>query len=83
VLLLALILAPLPVAADAQRDEALGALRDRAGAIQSWVGSAERPAWLDANPHHQARAAGAALGRQQRERFREGLPAISACRDLG
>ena len=68
---------------DAERDEALRALRDQAGAIQAWVESAERPAWLDANPHDGARAAGEALGRQQHERLREGLPAVSACRDLG
>jgi conjugal transfer pilus assembly protein TraW len=83
VLLLTLVLAPLPVAADAERDEALGALRDQAGAIQSWVESAKRPAWLDGNPRDEARAAGEALGSQQRERFREGLPPVSACRDLG
>jgi conjugal transfer pilus assembly protein TraW len=61
----------------------LRALRDRAGAIQSWVESAKRPAWLDGNPRDEARAAGAALGSQQRERFHEGLPPVSACRDLG
>jgi conjugal transfer pilus assembly protein TraW len=81
--LLALILAPLPVTGDAGRDEALRALRDQARAIQSWVQSTERPAWLDANPHDEAKAAGEALGRQQRERFREGIPTVSACRDLG
>jgi conjugal transfer pilus assembly protein TraW len=83
VLLLASLLAPLPVAGDAGRDEALRVLRDQAGAIQSQVESAERPAWLDTNSHDGARAAGEALGRQQRKRFREGLPTVSACRDLG
>jgi conjugal transfer pilus assembly protein TraW len=80
---LALSPASLPAAADAGRDEALRALRDQAGAIQLQVESAERPAWLDANTNDGARAAGEALGRQQRERFREGLPVVSACRDLG
>jgi conjugal transfer pilus assembly protein TraW len=83
ILLLAVLLAPLPVAGNAERDAALRALRDEAGAIQSGVESAERPAWLDANPHAGARAAGEALGRQQRARFREDLPTVSACRDLG
>jgi len=82
-LLLASILAPLPVTGDAERDDALRALRDQARVIQSWVQSAERPVWLDSNPHDEARAAGETLGRQQRERFREGLPTVSACRDLG
>jgi conjugal transfer pilus assembly protein TraW len=83
VLLLALIPAPLSVAGDVERDEALRALHDQAAAIQSWVESAERPAWLDANMNDAGRAAGEDLGRQQRERFREGLPTVSACRDLG
>ena len=68
---------------DAARDEALRAIRDQAGAIHEWVESAERPAWLDTNPQDSARAAGEALGRSQREHHREGLPIISACRDLG
>ena len=38
--------------ADPGRDEALRALRDQAGAIQSWVESADRPAWLGANPQY-------------------------------
>ncbi len=79
----ALILLPLPVAGDRGRDEALKAIRDQAGAIHEWVESAERPAWLYANPHDNARAAAEALGLQQHERFRDGLPAVSACRDLG
>jgi hypothetical protein len=70
---LVLILLPLPVAGDAGRDAALRALRDRAGAIQTWVESAERPAWLNANPHDGARVAGEALGLQQLGRFREGV----------
>ena len=69
--------------ADPGRDEALRALRDQAGAIQSSVESADRPAWLGANPQDGARAAGEILGRQQHERLREGLPVVSACRDLG
>jgi hypothetical protein len=76
-------LAPLDALGDAARDEALRAIRDQAAAIHEWVGSAERPAWLDANPHDSARAAGEALGQRQRERFQEGLPTVSACRDLG
>ncbi|MBK1700216.1 TrbC family F-type conjugative pilus assembly protein [Thiococcus pfennigii] len=82
-LLLAVLFAPLPVAAEAGRDAALWALRDQAGAIQSWVESAERPAWLEANPYEGARAAGEALGQQQGARLRDGLPPVSACRDLG
>jgi conjugal transfer pilus assembly protein TraW len=78
-----LMLAPLAAMGDAARDEALRAIRDQAGAIHEWVESAERPAWLYANPHGNARAAAEALGLQQHERFREGLPAVSACRDLG
>ena len=45
--MLALILAPFPVSGDPERDEALRAIRDQAGAIHAWVESAERPAWLD------------------------------------
>ena len=81
--MLALILAPLPVIGDAERDEGLRAIRDQAGAIQEWVESAKRPAWLDTNPHDSARAAGESLGQEQRERLREGLSNVSACRDLG
>jgi conjugal transfer pilus assembly protein TraW len=78
-----MLLAAPPVVGDAGRDAALRALRDQAGAIQSWVESAERPAWLEANPHQGARAAGEALGQQQGARLRDGLPPVSACRDLG
>jgi conjugal transfer pilus assembly protein TraW len=81
--MLALILAPFPAIGDVERDEALRAIRDQAGAIHEWVESAERPAWLYTNPQDSARAAGEALGRSQREHLREGLPIISACRDLG
>jgi hypothetical protein len=81
--MLALGLAPSPAIGDAERDEALRAIRDQAGAIQEWVQSAERPAWLDTNSHDSARSAGEALGQEQRERLREGLPTVSACRDLG
>ena len=82
-LAVALLLAPLSAVGDEERDEALRVIRDQAGAIQEWVESAGRPAWLDANPHDVVRAAGEALGRQQRERFEGGLPIVSACRDLG
>jgi conjugal transfer pilus assembly protein TraW len=82
-MVLALILAALPVAGDAGRDEALRAIRDQAAAIKQSTESAGTPAWLDSNPHDKARAAGDALGQEQRERFREGLPKVSACRDLG
>jgi conjugal transfer pilus assembly protein TraW len=78
-----LTLAPLAALGDTARDEALRAIRDQAAAIFERVEAAERPAWLGANPHDRARAAGEALGREQRERFREGLPKVSACRDLG
>ena len=78
-----LMLAPLAAIGDGARDEALRAIRDQAGAIHEWVESAERPAWLDTNPQDSARAAGESLGRSQREHLREGLPSISACRDLG
>lgn len=81
--MLALSLAPFPAIGDAERDEALRAIRDQAGAIHEWVETAEPPAWLDINPHDSARSAGEALGREQRERFREGMPTVSACRDLG
>jgi conjugal transfer pilus assembly protein TraW len=82
-LMLALILAPFPVSGDPERDEALRAIRDQAVGIHAWVESAERPAWLDMHADDSARAAGEALGQQQRERFREALPSPSACRDLG
>ena len=48
------------VGASPTRDEALRAIRDQARSIQTWVESAERPAWLDANPHERARAAASA-----------------------
>jgi hypothetical protein len=67
-----LTLAPLVALGDAARDEALRAIRDQAGAIHKRVEAAKRPAWLDTNPHDSARAAGEALGRRQRERFRGG-----------
>jgi conjugal transfer pilus assembly protein TraW len=76
-------LAPLVAFGDTARDEALRAIRDQAGAIHQRVEAAKRPAWLDTNPHDSARAVGEALGRRQRERFQEGLPTVSACRDLG
>ncbi len=82
-LVLALILAPLAAVGDGDRDAALRAIRDRAAAIEQWAESAETPAWIATNPHDRASAAGEALGQEQRERFREGLPKVSACRDLG
>jgi len=81
--MLALTLTPHPVIGDARRDEALRAIRDQAAAIHEWAESADIPAWLDSSPHDRARAAGEAVGQEQRERFREGLPKVSACRDLG
>ena len=80
--MLALILAPFPMIGDAERDEALRAIRDQAASIQHWAEFADKPAWLDANPHDTARRTGEALGRAA-EHHREGLPEISACRDLG
>lgn len=82
-LVLALILAPLAAVGDGDRDAALRAIRDQAAAIEQWAEFAETPAWLATNPHDEASAAGEALGQEQRERFREGLPKVSACRDLG
>jgi len=82
-LAISLMLAPLAALGDTARDEALRAIRDQAGAIHEWVEATKRPAWLDTNPHDSARAAGEAIGRRQRERFRNGLPSVSACRDLG
>ncbi|MGA7981774.1 MAG: conjugal transfer protein TrbC, partial [Chromatiaceae bacterium] len=82
-LVLALILAPLAAVGDGDRDAALRAIRDRAAAIEQWAESAETPAWIATNPLDRASAAGEALGQEQRERFRGGLPKVSACRDLG
>jgi len=82
-LVLALILAPLAPVGDGDRDAALRVIRDQAAVIEQRAESAETPAWLATNPHDKASAAGEALGQEQRERFREGLPKVSACRDLG
>jgi conjugal transfer pilus assembly protein TraW len=82
-LLLAGLLIPVAALADPAGEAALRSLRDEAAAIHRAVEAAERPAWLAANPHEAARVAGEALGTAQSERFREGLPAMSACRDLG
>jgi conjugal transfer pilus assembly protein TraW len=71
------------VEASPKRDEDLRAIRDQARSIQTWVESAERPAWLDANPHEQARAAAKALADRELERRRDGIAAVSACEDLG
>jgi conjugal transfer pilus assembly protein TraW len=80
---LALILAPLAAVGDGDRDDALQAIRDQAAAIEQWAESAETPAWLATNPQDKASAAGAALGQEQRERFREDPPKVSACQELG
>jgi conjugal transfer pilus assembly protein TraW len=82
-MVLAPILAPLAAVGDAGLDEALRAIRDQAAAIEQWTESAETPAWLATNPLDTASAAGEVLGQELRERFREGLPKVSACRDLG
>ena len=71
------------VGASPTRDDALRAIRDQARSIQTWVESAERPAWLDANPHEQARAAAKTLADRELERRRDGIAAVSACEDLG
>jgi conjugal transfer pilus assembly protein TraW len=82
-LLLAGLLIPVATLADPAGEAALRALRDQATEIHSRVEAAQRPAWLDANPHEAARAAGEALGSGQIERFRKGRLEVSACRDLG
>jgi conjugal transfer pilus assembly protein TraW len=82
-LVLVAMLGPFAVHGNGGTDAALRALRDEAAAIHRAVEAAERPTWLDANPHEAARAAGETLGAAQSERFREGLPVMSACRNLG
>ena len=62
---------------------ALRAIRDQAQTIQTQVGSAERPGWLDANPHDAAPAAAEDVFRREFGRFRDGLPLVDACKDLG
>jgi conjugal transfer pilus assembly protein TraW len=69
--------------ADAERDETLTSLRDQAAEIESAVRANTRPAWLDANAHPAAGAAGEGLGRKQMNRLAEDPPVLDACRDLG